>query len=264
MRALLLWLVACLTLGAGERRVASYSPGATQTLLDLGCADEIVMATRWCPLPKDHPAARDADVFLPDLERLLKAKPDLVILPRMANPLWAEKCAGAGLRTLVLGRETADAVSEDIRRIGEATGRTVQARRLAEALSRRPSGELRPIVIVWDGVMAGPESYLAGPLAAAGFRSALPQGSWLKFDWELLASHKPDAVLWIRNDSTDGPVVLYPEKTAEMKSLPAIRDLPSVAKQRIYRTNNHGKWLPGSGLSKTIEELRELRDQIGP
>lgn len=264
MRASLLWLVTCLSSVAGERRIASYSPGATQTLLDLGCSAEIVMATRWCPLPPEHPAGRSADIFLPDLERLLLAKPDLVIIPRMANPLWAEKCAGAGLRILVLHRESAESVSADIGQIGEATGRTDQARRIADVLTKRPSGEQRPIVIVWDGVMAGPESYLAGPLAAAGLRSALPQGAWLKFDWELLASSKPDAVLWVHNKSADGPIASYPEKTAEMKRLPSIRDLSCVSKQRIYQTNNHGKWLPGSGLSKTIEDLRGLRDQIGP
>jgi len=118
MRSLFLWIATCLMLNAGGNRIASYSPGATQTLIDLGCSAEIVMTTRWCPLPKDHPAARDADVFMPDLERLLRTKPDLVILPRMANPLWAEKCAKAGLRTLVLNPESRDAVSKDILRLG--------------------------------------------------------------------------------------------------------------------------------------------------
>ena len=111
--------VACAVINAGDG--ANQHP--TQTLLDLGCAEEIVMATRWCPLPKDHPAARDADVFLPDLERLLKTRPDLVILPRMANPLWAEKCAQAGLRTIVLHAEARNSVRKDIRLLGEATGR---------------------------------------------------------------------------------------------------------------------------------------------
>ena len=82
---------------AEERRIACYSPGATQTLIDLGCATEIVAATPWCPLPKTHSATRDCDVFQPDLERLLLKKPTLVILPRMANPLWAARCARAGL-----------------------------------------------------------------------------------------------------------------------------------------------------------------------
>jgi len=262
MRALLLWLGACLTLGAGERRIASYSPGATQTLLDLGCSAEIVLATRWCPLPKEHPAGRSADIFLPDLERLLLAKPDLVIIPRMANPLWAEKCAGAGLRTLVLHRESADSVSADITSIGEATGRADQAHRIAGELTKRPSRQLRPIIIVWDGVMAGPESYLSEPLAAAGLKSALPKGSWLKFDWELLASSKPEAVLWIQNGPKDGPIHSYSEKISEMKRIPSIRNLPCVAKERLYQADNFSNWLPGSGLNKIHEGLKDLREQI--
>ena len=264
MRTLIIWWASCLSLVAGERRIASYSPGATQTLLDLGCSAEIVVATRWCPLPADHPAGRSADIFLPDLERLLLAKPDLVILPRMANPPWAEKCAGAGLRTLVLHRESADSVSRDIRLLGEATGRPDQALRLSGELTKRPGGEPRPILIVWDGVMAGPESYLAGPLAAAGWKSALPQGSWLKFDWELLASSKPEAVLWIQNGPKDGPIGSYPEKIAEMKGLSSIRNLPCVVNERVYQTNNHSNWLPGSGLNKTQTDLRRLREQVGP
>ena len=264
MRALLFWFASWLTLSAAGQRIASYSPGATQTLVDLGCAEEIVMATRWCPLPKDHPAARDADVFLPDLERLLKTKPDLVILPRMANPLWAEKCAKAGLRTIVLTPEARDSVVKDFRLLGEATGRTTEAARMATELTRRPAAQAKTIIVVWDGVMAGPESYLAEPLAAAGWKSALPQGSWLKFDWELLASTKPEAVLWIQNGPKDGPIGSYAEKVAEMKGLPSIRSLPCVVKERIYQTNNRSNWLPGSGLNKIHDDLLRLREQVGP
>jgi ABC-type Fe3+-hydroxamate transport system substrate-binding protein len=155
-------------------------------------------------------------------------------------------------------------VSRDIQLLGEATGREDQARRLTGELTKRPSGEPRPILIVWDGVMAGPESYLAEPLAAAGWKSALPEGSWLKFDWELLASSKPDAVLWVRNGPQDGPIGSYPEKAAEMRSLPSIRSLPCVINERVYQTNSRSNWLPGSGLNKIHTDLRRLREQIGP
>ena len=263
MRTLLLWLAACLTLSAGGPRIASYSPGATQTLLDLGCSAEIVMATRWCPLPEDHSAARVADVFLPDLERLLQAKPDLVILPRMANPLWAEKCAKAGLRTLVLNPESRGSVVRDIRLLGEATGRTDEARSLILKLTLRPAKKTRTIIVIWDGVMAGPESYLAEPLAAAGFKSALAQGSWIKFDWELLVAAKPDAVLWIQNAATNCPIAKSPAKAAEMARLPAVKDLPCVQNQRVYLTNSGSKWLPGSGLLKITQDLDVVHDLLG-
>jgi ABC-type Fe3+-hydroxamate transport system substrate-binding protein len=262
MRALVLWLAACLTLSAGGRRIASYSPGATQTLLDLGCSAEIVMATRWCPLPKEHAAARDADVFLPDLERLLRTKPDLVILPRMANPLWAEKCAKAGLRTVVLHPESRDSVARDVRLLGEATGRTTEAARLELELTKRPARRTKTIIVVWDGVMAGPESYLADPLASVGFVSALSQGAWIKFDWELLATAKPDAVLWIQESAVDGPISKNEAKLAEMARLPALKDLPCVKNQRAYLTKSGSKWLPGSGLTKTGRDMDALYHDV--
>ncbi len=262
MRALLFWFATCLTLSAAGRRIASYSPGATQTLLDLGCAEEIVMATRWCPLPKDHAAARDADVFLPDLERLLKTKPDLVILPRMANPLWAEKCAKAGLRTLVLHAESRDSVRKDITLLGEATGRGQAAKEIVVRMAAGSSAPQKKIIIIWDGVMAGPESYLAEPLAHAAFRSGLSQGTWVKFDWELIAAADPAAVLWIQNSKTDGAIEAHPEKIAEMRRLSSIRDLRCVEKGHIYQVKSGSNWLPGSGLQKILPDLGKLRSEL--
>jgi len=262
MRAWILWLVMSLTLNAGGHRIASYSPGATQTLLDLGCAEEIVMATRWCPLPKDHAAARDADVFMPDLERLLRTKPDLVIIPRMANPLWAEKCAKAGLRTIVLNPEAKDSVSKDIRLLGGATGRTEAAKKVTSPLANRPVTTTRKIIVIWDGVMAGPDSYLAEPLAAAGLNSALSRGAWIKFDWELLVAAKPDAVLWIQDSRTDGAVTPGPEKAAEMRRIPGVRDLVCLKNKRIYQTNSGSNWLPGSGLTKIQGDLTHIRAEL--
>ena len=264
MRPLLLWLATCLTLSAAGHRIASYSPGATQTLLDLGCGEEIVMATRWCPLPKDHPAARDADVFMPDLERLLKAKPDLVILPRMANPLWAEKCAKAGLRTIILHPEARDSVRKDVTILGEATGRGEAARKIVVRMAAGSSAPQKTVIIIWDGVMAGPESYLAEPLAHAAFRSGLSQGAWVKFDWELLATAKPDAVLWIQNSATNGPLEAYPEKIAEMGRIPAIKDLTCVNRGHVYQAKSGSNWLPGSGLQKILPELGKLRNDLNP
>jgi len=263
MRPLLLWLATCLTLGAAGHRIASYSPGATQTLVDLGCSAEIVMATRWCPLPKDHPAARDADVFLPDLERLLGTKPDLVILPRMANPLWAEKCTKAGLRTLVLNPESPDSVGKDILRLGEATGRTDTAKKIAAVFANQPVTAKRKIIVIWDGVMAGPDSYLAEPLAAAGLKSALTRGAWIKFDWELLVAAKPDAVLWIQNSGSDTPITANHEKVLEMGRIPGVRELDCVKNKHIYQVNSGSNWLPGSGLTKSLDGLIGIRNVIG-
>jgi ABC-type Fe3+-hydroxamate transport system substrate-binding protein len=126
------------------------------------------------------------------------------------------------------------------------------------------SAKQKKIIIVWDGVMAGPDSYLAEPLAHAALRSGLRQGAWVKFDWELLAAANPDAVLWIQNAETNGAISVNPEKIAEMGRIPAIKDLACVNKRHVYQVKSGSKWLPGSGLQKVLPDLGKMRSELGP
>jgi ABC-type Fe3+-hydroxamate transport system substrate-binding protein len=264
MRRLLLTVWAGLIgWASAAERVASFSPGATRTLVDFGAADRIVAATRWCPLPAAHPAARDCDVFNPDLERLLRAKPDLVILPRTSNPLWAERCRGAGLKVLVLNPEGAESVLLDTRLIGEALGRPAEAiDRLNRPLEGIPDRQPRKLLIIWDGMMAGPDSYLGVVMRSAGFKSALAKGSWIKHDWETIAQADPEAILWVDSLPMDGPVVFAQKRQAEMSQVPVIKGLKFMESGSIFRTSSGSQWLPGSGLGLVIPKLRELRDKL--
>jgi ABC-type Fe3+-hydroxamate transport system substrate-binding protein len=99
-------------------------------------------------------------------------------------------------------------------------------------------------------------------LATVGFKSALRQGAWIKFDWELLADAKPDAVLWIQGAAADSPIAKSPEKAAEMALVPAVKDLTCVKNQRIYLTNSGSKWLPGSGLVKIYRDLDPIHEVL--
>ena len=248
---------------AAPERIATYSPGATRTLVDFGAADKIVTATRWCPLPATHPAARDCDVFNPDLERLLRAKPDLVILPRTSNPLWAERCRGADLKVLVLAPESATCVLEDIRLIGEALGRSPEEiQRLNQPLERIPALLPRKLLIVWDGMMAGPDSYLGLPMRGAGFKSALKKGSWVKFDWETLAHVEPDVILWVESAPLDGPIVFSAKRKDEMSQVSLVKELKCLNAALIFETTSGSQWLPGSGLAQLVPKLAELREKV--
>lgn len=255
---LLLWLG--INIGRSEEtlRIASYSPGATQILIDLNCADQIVAATPWCPLPTKHRAARDCDSFNPDLEKLLLKKTTLVILPRLANPLWANRCTQAGLKVLVLSPESKTSVSDDIRLIGAAVRQEKLAQDWIITLEKSRSVKNRKILIIWDGMMAGQNSYLAGPLEKIGFVLALPNVTWIKCDWEIIAQADPDIVLWINNESADGLIDFSDSRLNELKSVPVVQNIKAVKNAQVFTTNSGSNWLPGSGLIKACLKLDNL------
>jgi ABC-type Fe3+-hydroxamate transport system substrate-binding protein len=260
---LTLLALGALARAAAPERVACFSPGATRTLVDFGATDKIVAATRWCPLPVGHPAARDCDVFNPDLERLLRTKPDLVILPRTTNPLWAERCRGAGLKVLVLAPEAGASVLLDIQLIGEALGRSPEEiHRLTRPLEGIPAQLPRKLLILWDGVMAGPDAYLALPMRAAGFKPALAKGSWVKLDWETLAQANPDVILWVESQPTDRPLVLSEKRSTEMLQVALVKELKCIKAGLVLETSSGSQWLPGTGLIEIVPKLRELRDKL--
>ncbi len=261
--AMLGLLGTALLAGAAPQRIASYSPGATRTLVDFGAAAQIVAATRWCPLPASHPASRDCDVFNPDLERLLRAKPDLVVLPRTSNPLWAERCRGAGLKVLVLAPETATSVLLDIRLIGEALGQSAEAiNQLTHPLEGIPAQPPRKLLIVWDGMMAGPDSYLGVVMRRAGFQSTLPKGSWVKLDWESVALANPDLILCVDSLPDDGPIKPSEKRREELSQVTIIKELKSVKSRLVFETSSGSQWLPGTGLLQVAPKLADLREKL--
>lgn len=261
MRWFWLWCLSyCAAVSGAEppQRIASYSPGATQTLLDLGCASQIVATTRWCPLPKTHPAVRTCDAFNPDLETLLQSKPDLVILPRLANPLWAERCIRAGLKIVVLQTEGPDSVTRDLELLGEATHQQAAAKALRAQLDRPAVSAPRTLLIVWDGMMAGPDAYTTPVLKQAGFKSPLQAGTWVKLDWEILVRTNPDAILWIDSKPENTPITPSNVRQKELSEIVVIKELKSVMTSQIFATTSGSHWLPGTGLILASEKLTEL------
>lgn len=260
MRIVPLLVLALASWSQASTRIASFSPGATRTLTDLGAGDEIVAATRWCPLPAEHPAPRHCDAFAPDMEKLQSTRPELVILPRLVNPLWAERCRKAGYRTLVLEPESSASVEADIIAIGEAVGRKPAAKELAAKLgpAHLDAGPGRTAAVIWSGVTAGEDSYLAGPLRTFGFTLVPAKGSWNRLDWETLAAANPRMIIWIEESSQDGPVIKSEIKRVQLSQVPAVKDVMAVREGSVYVAPSGTEWLPGSGLVSLRARLRDL------
>lgn len=260
-RGLACLLLAIVTAPADETlRIASYAPAATRILVDLGQAERLVATTRWCELPPGHPAPRICDAFEPELERLAASRPGLVILPRLANPLLAERLRAAGLRAEILSEESPDSPAQDVRRLGELTGAKARAAGLNGARRAiRPAGERR-VLIVWGEVVAGPDCYLSWVIRAAGAAPSPTQGRWPPWDAEAIALTNPDLVLYLHDG---GPASPQPSTTKieEWRKRPGLRSTNCCSKGYIFELRPDSAWLPASGLPKAASQLADLLDK---
>ncbi len=112
-------------LATAPQRIVSLSAAATDILMAVGAHQELTGATRYCDVPAaDEPhVTRIGGVADPDYERILALKPDLVVAPLLADKTLQEKIMALGLPLIVMHPEGLQGVLDDIRMIGQATGR---------------------------------------------------------------------------------------------------------------------------------------------
>jgi iron complex transport system substrate-binding protein len=129
-----LWCVAAI--GAPPKRIISTAPGITEILFALGLGDRIVGATEYCVFPEAaKKIARTGTWMSPNMEAILKARPDLVIVQRTAIH-DSKKFNALKLRTFEVQLLTVDDIFTTIRAIGEVVEERGQAAQLNDRLQR--------------------------------------------------------------------------------------------------------------------------------
>ena len=119
-------------------RVVSLVPSLTLTLAELGVeASQVVGRTPWCIHPKSF--VKDIPVVggtkTPNLNKILNAQPDLVILDREENPKQIhEKLVEFGIETFVSTVERPSDVPDMLRQLGQRLNRVAKADELAHAI----------------------------------------------------------------------------------------------------------------------------------
>jgi len=205
-------------LSAVPQRIVSLSPAATDILVAEGAHAQIAGATRYCNIPEgdEKRVVRIGGVLDPDYERILTLKPDLVVVPWLADKSLLEKLVALGLPVLVLHSEGLQGVMDDMRMIGAATGHAVEGEKKTRAIEAIRSlalsrwkdvpVEKHPWVLIYmDEESPAPGSYVDDVLMAAGGRNVLPQSSksWLEVPPERALQLAPDIIIEI--PSTDQP-----------------------------------------------------------
>lgn len=199
-------------------RVVSLLPSTTELVCELGACDRLVAVDQHSNYPQSIRALpRVGSMGTWSIEALVRARPDLVLMPR--DPQLAERLKQLGLthrvvdpRNLVEVRASFGEVAQDLG-LGAARGERLWQSLQSQMQSLRaamPASALRQRVHVEldsAGYVAGPSSYLGELVQALGMRHALtlenPPYPHLSPEWVVRA--QPDWLLLLFTPTTPLP-----------------------------------------------------------
>lgn len=214
------------------RRVVSLIPATTEILFAIGAGGQLAGRTKWCDYPAE--AARVPDVgdgMNPNLEAVLAARPDLVVLYRSGqNASAAERLRSLGIPAIQVRSDAFADVPRLAQLLGRLTGHEHEADSLARAFERdlasatvtRPAHPPGVFILVWDEppMTVGAGSYLSELLTRAGARNIfadLPASSG-QISVEAAAVRDPDFVF------TSNPLVPAFASRPEWQAVRAVRE----------------------------------------
>jgi iron complex transport system substrate-binding protein len=196
-------------LPAPAKRIISLIPSATETLITIGAAHEIVGRTRYDTASALAGIPSVGGGIDPSIEAIVGLKPDLVIA-------WAtdkratlrEKLAASGVPTFVMSTEDTTDIFRNIASLGRLTGHDSAARAVAGAVratldsvrisvanKRRPS--VIYVVFPDPPMTTGPNTFIGQLLSLAGGRSIFPTAdkNWPNVALEEIVRRDPDIVI---------------------------------------------------------------------
>lgn len=166
-------------LAAPARRIVSLAPHATELLFAAGAGERVVGVVRG----SDHPqAARSlpvvGDAHALDVERILLARPDLVVAWPWTAPAQVEKLRARGVAVYTSDPQTIDGIAASIERLGALAGTpevaAVAARafrdRLAAAVAGARASGVRVFYAIWHEPLytVGGRHLVSQAIAACG------------------------------------------------------------------------------------------------
>ncbi len=209
-------------LAGPAQRIVTLAPHATELVFAAGAGDALVATVEH----SDEPAAarvlpRVGGLAGIDRERLLAARPDLVVAWQSGNPpgllAWLERRGIAVYRSEP--RRLAD-VDRSVAALATLAGRPAPALPVDEPVAP-PKAPVTALFLFWDAppIAAGADHVLSDLLRGCGATPAVPNlpGKAVVLSHETLLAARPDLVF-----TTDGRVLAYSDSGRATERLAAL------------------------------------------
>lgn len=218
-------------------RIVSLIPSATETLVALGAAGDLIARTRYDNAPEVAALPSVGGALDASVETIVSLRPDLVIAWQSeSRQVTRERLVALGIPVIVLRTEDTTDVFRGIVSLGRLTGRDSAATAVAssvratlDSVHRAAAGRPEPKVLYvgfTDPPMtAGPRTFIGQLISLAGGTSIFTDSSqlWPNVAMEEIVRRDPDILIVPVGDSAPNSLEHLRQLTG-WRALRAVRD----------------------------------------
>jgi iron complex transport system substrate-binding protein len=269
---LLAWLLCAATprspspqITKSPTRIISVIPAVTEILFAIGTGGQVVGVGSFDTFPPEVNKLPKVGALLdPDVERILSLKPDLVVIYASQADL-KQQLQRAGIRAYEYQHAGLADVTSTIRALGDVTGHTEDARKLAASIERglaeirtRVANESKPRTLLVFGhergalrgiYASGGVGFLDDMLTIAGGSNAFAdvKQQSVQASTEQIIARRPEVILEIRaRDSAFAAA----DQATEIRVWNALSSVPAVRTNRVSFLVDDRLVIPGPRVAE--------------
>jgi len=257
------------TISKAPTRIVCIAPSATEIVYALGLGDKVVGVDIYSDYPTEVMSKRRiSNIYSPDPEEVSTLQPDLVVMYSFHGPgdPNVENLERLGVPLIVTYPTTISDVFRDIRLVGNATGKYLEAKAIVEVLKERVdrvknltcNAVYKPKVYfeIWYPLIysVGSGSWPHNLIEIAGGKNIFENvsTSWVNPTEEEVVVAKPDVILTIRG------MPGYHENLETIKSRGTVWGVPAIKNGRVYALDESLVGRPGPRIVDGLEIVASI------
>jgi iron complex transport system substrate-binding protein len=228
------------------QRIVSLSPNVTEIIYGLGAWDKIVGVTMYSDFPPEAKTIPKVGGWVnPNLEAIVKLKPDLVIFMRDQDSIFGDNIRKLGLNTLFIdSNNSIEDIQNSILQLGkilrkeqEAQNLVVRIRSKLENISSKTSQLRRKRVLfvvgrnpgtLEDVYVIGRHNYINELIDLAGGENVVKSNRFaLKISKEAVLSFNPEVIIEATYDKTDN-------RESVRKTWSTLKEISAIKNNQVY------------------------------